>query len=363
VAGDQPARGPERGGVSPAIPTDSVLVIRADADSQVGTGHVMRCLALAQAWQDGGGRALFLMAPAPPALESRLRSAEMEVLPLHTAPGTPEDAAETAALALSHGASWVVADGYHFGAEYQHRIKDAGLRLLVVDDYGHASHYCADLVLNQNIGASEELYSSREQHTRLLLGARYALLRREFWPWRSWRREIPEVARKVLVTLGGGDPDNVTLKVVQALAQVEIEGLEAVVIVGAANPHLEQLRAAVKDLPHFLGLRYNVTNMPELMAWADMAITAGGSTCWELAFMQIPAIVLILAGNQEPVARRLEEIGAVLNLGWPSRLSAAGISRVLANLLMSPTMRQDLARQTQSLVDGQGTTRVLRQLI
>jgi UDP-2,4-diacetamido-2,4,6-trideoxy-beta-L-altropyranose hydrolase len=349
--------------MSPAIPTGRALVIRADAGSQMGTGHVMRCLALAQAWQDAGGRALFLLAPAPPALESRLRSEAMEVLPLHAAPGTPEDAAETAALALSRSAAWVVADGYHFGANYQRHIKDAGLRLLVVDDYGHAGHYCADLVLNQNIGTSEELYEDREPHTRLLMGTRYVLLRREFWPWRGWHREIPEVARKVLVTLGGGDPDNVTLKVLQALAQMEIQGLQAVVAVGAANPHLQELHAAVKHLPYQVQLKSNITNMPELMAWADVAVTASGSTCWETAFMRLPAITSILADNQESVARLLGEMGAVLNLGWHSRLSIAGISRVLTDLLKSPKIRQDLIRQIQSLVDGQGNSRVLQQLI
>ena len=143
----------------------------------------------------------------------------------------------------------------------------------------------ADLVLNQNINAAAEMYANREAHTRLLLGTRYVLLRREFWPWRGWRREIPAVARKVLVTLGGGDPDNVTLKVIQALAQVQIEGLEAVVVVGAANPHLQELQAAVQDTPqpHPPGVQRHQHGGVDGLG--RRAITAGGSTCWETAFM------------------------------------------------------------------------------
>jgi len=344
--------------MSPAMLTGKTMVVRADADSRMGTGHVMRCLALGQAWQDAGGRALFLMAPAPPALKIRLLSEGMEVLALQTVPGSPDDARETAQLARNRGADWVVVDGYHFGADYQRLIKDSGLRLLCIDDYGHAAHYSADLVLNQNINATEELYPSREANTRLLLGTKYVLLRREFLPWRGWRRDIPEVARKVLVTLGGGDPDNVTLKVVQALAQVKIKGLEAVVVVGAANPHLEELQAAVQDTPHPIRLESNVTNMPELMAWADVAITAGGSTCWEMAFMGLPALTIILANNQRPIAESLGLMRAALNLGWYETIATSLIRDSVKELLILKKERMRMSRTTRSLVDGVGSSRV-----
>jgi UDP-2,4-diacetamido-2,4,6-trideoxy-beta-L-altropyranose hydrolase len=342
--------------------TGKTLVVRADADSRMGTGHVMRCLALGQAWQDAGGRALFLMAPSPPALKTRLLSEGMEVLALETVPGSPDDAGETAQLARSRGADWVVVDGYHFGADYQRLIKDCGLRLLCIDDYGHAAHYSADLVLNQNINATEELYPSREANTRLLLGTRYVLLRREFWPWRGWRRDIPEVARKVLVTLGGADPDNVTLKVVQALAQVKIEGLEAVVVVGAANPHLEELQAAVQDTPHRIRLEYNVTNMPELMAWADVAITAGGSTCWESAFLGLPTLLLVLAENQLNSAEQLGKTKNIIYLGWFYNLSSAQIKEYLIKLLNYKGNREQLSQSGCQLVDGKGTSYIVEEL-
>jgi UDP-2,4-diacetamido-2,4,6-trideoxy-beta-L-altropyranose hydrolase len=338
------------------------LVIRADADSRQGAGHVMRCLALAQAWQDAGGRALFLTAAPPPALQTRLQSEGMEVSPLQATPGSPEDARETAALARSRGAAWVGADGYHFGADYQRLLKDAGLRLLCIDDYGHAGHYCADLVLNQNIHALPNLYADREAHTRLLLGTRYVLLRREFWPWRGWRREIPAVARKVLVTLGGGDPGNVTLKVIQALAQVQIEGLEAVVVVGPANPHLTELNAAVQNSAHRIRLEANVTNMAELMAWADLAVTAGGSTCWETAFLGLPSLTIILATNQRQVTEELEKFRVAQNLRLPEDLSESAIAISLTTLLAAREIRKSMSLTGAELIDGLGVKRVLEQL-
>jgi len=338
------------------------LLVRVDASAQIGTGHLMRCLALAQAWQDAGGRAVFLMATEASALESRLRSEGMEVVHLPVQPGSTDDAIRTADLARQVGADWVVVDGYHFGADYQQAIKGSGLRLLFIDDNGHAGHYSADLVLNQNIHADEDLYPNREPYTRLLLGTRYVLLRREFLKWRGWKREIPEVARKVLVTMGGSDPDNVTLKVIQALHQVDMDGLEAIVVVGGSNPNYEELQSAVRDACFPIRLESNVTNMPELMAWADVAVSAGGSTSWELAFMGVPTFVTILASNQNPIAESLDAMGYAVNLGWYEDVSPKKLAQVVMQLLKAPRTRAEMSQCGRQLVDGMGSDRVIQAL-
>ena len=231
---------------------------------------------------------------------------------------------------------WFVVDGYHFDAEYQKSIKAAGYKLLWIDDYGHADHYYADLVLNQNISADPFLYSNREPYTQLLLGPRYALLRREFERWQDWQREIPPMAQKVMVTLGGADPDNVTLKVIQALKQVDVPGLEAQIVIGPANPHLELLKKEIGDESR-LNLLMNVADMPALMAWADVAISAGGTTGWELAFMGLPGLIIILADNQRPVGQWLDQSGIGVNLGWHAALSPEQIAQadcLIAGLLL-----------------------------
>jgi len=338
------------------------LLIRADADTQIGTGHLMRCLALGQAWQDAGGRAVFLMAVETPPLEARLRSEGMEVVRLPVQPGSTDDAIRTADFAHQVGADWVVVDGYHFGADYQRIIKDSGLRLVFIDDIGHAEHYSADLVLNQNIHAHEDLYPNREPYTRLLLGTRYVLLRREFLKWRGWKREIPEVARKVLVTMGGSDPDNVTLKVIQALQQVDMDGLEAIVVVGGSNPNHEELQAAVQDSRFPIRLESNVTDMPELMAWADVAVSAGGSTSWELAFMGVPILNLILAENQQQASTLLAAMGASICIGQGIAVTPEQISAILIWLLDNQPARRRIASIAQELIDGGGVDRVLLSL-
>src|SRR2546423_3259746 len=205
------------------------LVVRCDASVATGTGHVMRCIALAQALQDVGGRTTFVMAQSVGGIQPRLAQESCEVRSISCVPGSEDDALQTIHLARGRQVEWIVVDGYQFGADYQRVLKAAGFKVLFLDDYGHASHYFADLVLNQNKQAKESLYSARDSHTRLLLGPEYCLLRREFKRWRGWKREIASVGHKVLVTMGGSDPDNATEIVIAALQR--LPNVEATVVV------------------------------------------------------------------------------------------------------------------------------------
>jgi UDP-2,4-diacetamido-2,4,6-trideoxy-beta-L-altropyranose hydrolase len=337
------------------------LLLRADGGLQIGTGHLMRCLALAQAWQDSGGQAVLLTSEEASGLDGRFLKERVRVEWVAGQPASPEDARQTADCARRLESDWIVLDGYRFPGRYQKLIKEAGFRLLALDDYGHAECYAADLVLNQNLHAEERLYAHREAYTRLLLGPRFALLRREFVRRIGWRREIPEVARKILVTLGGSDPDNVTLRVVQALRQMRLEGLEAVILVGAANPHRDELEAAVRSAPA-LRLQVNAPDMPELLAWADVAVAAGGTTTWELAFMGLPALILVLADNQRDVARGLEAAGVAGNLGCFESVTPEQIAGELSELLTDPHRRRQWSCKGQALVDGRGANWVVQRL-
>jgi UDP-2,4-diacetamido-2,4,6-trideoxy-beta-L-altropyranose hydrolase len=338
------------------------LVIRADADPHMGTGHVMRCLALAQACQDRGGRPIFIMAGGDPAMATRLTREGMALVSLASPPGTAADAEEVAQLALAAPAAWVVVDGYHFDAAYQRQLKDAGLRLLVIDDYAHAGQYYADIIVNQNLAAAEELYPRRSPGSRLLLGPAYALLRREFRQWRDWPREIPQVAGKVLVTLGGSDPANATLKVLKALLQVKLEGLAAMVVIGGANPHRQELQSWARDAAPVIRLETDVEDMPRWLAWAEAAVAAPGSTAWELAFMGVPSLLLVLAENQRAKAEHLQALGVARHLGRQQEVGSEAIARALTQLLLSAETRAQMVRRGRELVDGEGARRVLRYL-
>jgi len=329
----------------------------------MGTGHIMRCLALAQAWKVAGGRAAFVLSQGVADIEDRLKQEGFFVHHIATRPGSEEDAAQTAELAGSLGASFVVVDGYQFDGEYQKALVDAGRHLLFIDDYGHAKIYRADLVLNQNIYANECLYRDRDSKTGLLLGPDYVLLRLEFWCWRGWRRSNPERVGKILVTLGGSDPDNVTLKIIDALQDLDAGDVKVVVMVGGGNSHVDSLRAASNASKIPMELLKNASNMPELMAGADIAIISGGTTSYETAFMGLPSLIVAIAENQIPVAGKMAEIGAALNLGWHTDLNCEDIKMAFRALAGSRTSRDSLSLKSSELVDGLGCTRVIRAML
>ena len=344
------------------------LYIRADADGKIGAGHIMRCIALAQAWQDHGGEVTFISHCESEAFRERISKEGFQFIAVNAPHPHPDDLSITleylkrpSPFTPHPSPTWLVLDGYHFTPEYQNAIRDEGYRVMVIDDMNHLPYYHADILLNQNIHASELKYHYDED-TTLLLGTRYVLLRREFLKYRDFKRQIPDRAKNILVTLGGADPDNVTLKVIEALKLLNEPDIAVRIIIGPANPHQETLRKAIVSADFKADFLINPPNMPELMAWADMAVSAGGSTYWELAFMGVPSVVLILAENQAAVAEYLMNKKAVLNLGIFAECSKEHISDACKTLIGSRIARTTLSHQSTTLINGPGPNHVIKSM-
>jgi len=337
------------------------LLIRVDASTEIGTGHLMRCLALAQAWKDAGNKATFITNCQSEGLLQRLRDEEFSLHVLAHSHPDPSDWDYTKDILASYPNAWVVLDGYHFDEVYQQGVKEAGHPLLVIDDMGHLKHYYADVVLNQNLSA-EKLHYSTEPYTRLLLGTRYVPLRREFLAWRGWKREIPEVAQRVLVTLGGSDLENHTLKVVQALQKVDVTGVEAIVAIGASNPHADELEVAASQSRIPIRLIRNAQNMPELMAWADVAITGGGLTKYETAVTGTPSIIISQDSYQADLSTKFAKEGSAVYLGSANEINGNGIVEAVEELLRDDTLRAEMSKRGKGLVDGKGIEQIISEI-
>ena len=332
------------------------LLIRADANAEIGVGHVMRCMALAQAWQKAGGRAIFALA-AGSELEERIRSEGADFETIHATPGTREDAAQTAQLCAGLHADWLAIDGYHFPVEYRRSARTLPACLLLFDDDAQDERCDCDLALNPDPDAV--LRSPADCETVQLRGPQYALLRREFLEHRRERPSIRETARRILITLGGGDSHNVTQQVFDALERLHDLDLDVTVIVGASYPYVGQLAAALRPSRLKATLLQNVDNMPELMSRADLAISAGGGTCYELAFMQVPMFLLTMARNHEAAVAAFASAGAAFNVGWFSSLNPEGLADLLRRVVCDRELRAGFVEKAARLVDGNGVNRVI----
>ena len=335
------------------------MLIRADASPEIGTGHVMRCLALAQAWQDAGGKATFLMAQSTPSILARLAAENCTVIPLSAVPGTNEDGDLTNECALRMEAEWLIVDGYAFSGQYQEQVRHHERKLLCVDDSGRCDRYVADIVLNQNITASENDYPHCPPGTQLFLGPSFSLLRREFGPWRKWQRQISTMGRNVVVTLGGSTPVEAGVRAMESLGRANIEGLRAIFVVGGSSTGVAGVESCAAKFPEKISLRRDISNMAQLMAWADLAISAAGSTCWELCLLGLPAILLDVADNQIPIAIELERRGCALYAGNGNCVSRNELANTLENLLLSQQARESMSHHSRQLVDGLGAERVV----
>lgn len=340
------------------------LVVRADASREIGIGHVMRQVALAQEWQMQGGRAEFVMARPNPPIEERLLAEGFRCHCLEETPASQPDCVKTRQLAEELEADAIVLDGYQFGTRFQECLSRAGKPMLVVDDYNYCSRFHADLILNQNPHASTGDYRASAPNIPVLLGPRYTLLRQDIRKHERLRsKPRNRCKRNILVTMGGADPDNVTETVLRVLLSEGSFDGHFTVIVGNNNAHQSELTRFAERYSDRITLLPNVVDMGEVLLRTDIAVSAGGATVWELAYFGIPMAVVTLAENQRPIVEWLQNQGIARPLGWYGDLNWQEAGGLLVELCRAkPSELEEISSRARRIMDGCGPSRVVAAL-
>jgi UDP-2,4-diacetamido-2,4,6-trideoxy-beta-L-altropyranose hydrolase len=331
-------------------PYSMTLAIRADANAHIGAGHVMRSIALGEAWQRAGGEAvLFTVAPTP------LTSIAAERRGISVRSYGSNDAALDAlvAWAPAHAGAWVALDSYDIGRDAHRSVRAAGARLLVIDDCATPPDVDCDILLNQNIGVDLRRYRLAAA-TRCCFGPEYALIRDEFRRERLAPR-FEQLASRLVVTFGGADVHDQARRVARVLTNAR-PPVDATIVAGQAHASLDSERVN-GDRIH---VRWQppTEQMASVLAGADMAVCAAGSTCWELAHLGVPALTLVVADNQLRVATGLHDAGVIRNLGWFDAVSDADLASAI-DALRRDDGRAEMSRRGRALVDGRGADRVV----
>jgi UDP-2,4-diacetamido-2,4,6-trideoxy-beta-L-altropyranose hydrolase len=332
------------------------VVFRVDASTQVGTGHLMRCLTLANLLKNSQANVSFLCRE----LASDLKALVSGQYPIRILAADPLNAGQDAAQSIplisgGHQPDWLVIDGYDFGFEWESVVRPHVKRILVIDDLANRRHDC-DVLLDQNLCSN---YLTRYDHlvpsqARKLLGPQYALLRPEFYEAHSRLRVRDGRVRRILIGFGGGDATDETTKALDTMLLLDQPDIKLDVICGPANPHAEAVRDRCTLLPN-ARFHQNAANMAELMAAADLAIGAGGTSTWERCLLGLPAITLVVAENQRPVCEAMDSAGAVINLGWHTAVTTQDIARAVKQLMNSPERVRRMGDTASGIMGQHGT--------
>ena len=334
---------------------NSVVAIRVDSSEQIGSGHLMRCLTLAERLRKDGTEVHFISRDLAGSLHRLVaeRGFILHLLPQHEAHATLTgyaawltvsqvvDAEETTAILRQlFPVDRLVVDSYALDISWEQRIRPLVQEIFVIDDLANRRHDC-DILLDQNFyRAMEQRYDGLvPEKCKLLLGPRHALLREEFYEARKKLRPRDGSLRRILVFYGGSDPTYETEKVIHALLQMRLPPVDVDVVVGGSNTRRVQIEE-VCAAHGFLHYHCQVSNMAKLMACADFALGAGGTTTWERCFLGLPAIVTAIAENQFEICRDCAEVGLIYYLGRWNEVTEVDIARAVSKF-MSPQVLKD----------------------
>lgn len=339
------------------------VVIRTDASAAIGTGHLIRCLALAGKLSELDATVTFICRN----LEDGLRRlVETHGYAVHTLDFQDDewqiDASKTRSVIQSFSVKpeWLVVDHYQLGRRWEAAVSDSVSSVMTIDDLADRQHQC-DLLLDQNFFRK---FEQRYDHLIppgciKLLGPEYLMLRGDFLASRENARSRTGFVERILVCFGGADSANHTSDVLHELHRLTGDRYQIDVVCGAANRNLKAIEGLCDLWPN-LRLYSHVSNMASLMQQADLAISAGGLTSYELAFMGLPSILIPVTSIQAEASNMLALHGSAVTLGLHTEFPRSRFARILGELLESPSRCLEISASGLRLFDGLGLDRVAK---
>lgn len=339
----------------------TTAIIRVDASALHGLGHLRRCQALAGHLKAQGAKVLFAMAETPKGILDQLRQDHWEVRVKSPRDSALEDLQWMRRLVSAEYADIVILDGYGLDLQYQKGIKSRVPCLVCLDDVPERPLDC-HIVLNQNLGVSTADYQSFvSSGTRVLAGPQYALLRSEITR-NAGSYRVAQRPSRVLVTMGGSDSHDNTARILAELA--DLNDVQIDVVLGPFYRHSNPMKRDSGHQLNHVQIHEGLTSLLDLAQRTDLAVTAAGSTVWELACLGVPMVVVGTAKNQEAVLCGLTESGAAQVLGWmDDSCSPGNINRAVRELLSRPDRLSILSKAAIRLVDGKGVERVVEAIV
>ncbi len=336
------------------------IIFRTDASVNIGTGHVMRCLALAEELRQKGTDINFICRDEPGNL---VRYIENRGYKVHQLPGGIDietDRKLTKEILSNYEIKpdGLIIDHYDIDISYESSLRDRVKKIMVIDDLADREHDC-DLLLDQNYSKIDNRYNGLVPGNCIqLLGSEYAMLRPQFQKARGNLRKRDGGVNRILLFMGGVDSKDITSKALRAIHMLDRSDIVVDVVIGNLNPHHDEIKILASKIPNTI-CHHNVEDLAKLMSSADICIGAGGTTTWERCCEGLPTITLILAENQKDISESLAKEGALINLGWYHNVTENNIKERIEGLIGNPQKMASMSDKSRRLVDGKGVGRVV----
>ena len=336
------------------------LFIRVDSSSEIGIGHMMRCLTLAQELKNNFDKIIFLTQKDSGNFIGTIMKNEFEVIFIPTTNNDP-NIIKNLITAYSENKNFLLIDHYDIDTDFELSLKNIFERIFVIDDLANRKHDC-DLLIDQNYYRDlNQRYEKLIQNgTIALLGPKYAIIKAEFKNTDKKTIKKNTQIKKILVSFGGSDLTNECKKVLDALCSIENSKFEIVVVAGIYNHKFEQLKKLYEKYSNIKIYRH-VNDLSRLMLNSDLFIGAGGTTTWERLYMGLPSIVTIISNDQKESIEFLSDTGHVINLGLAKNVTTK--TYVQAIQKSNPDLIYSMSLNNQKLVDGNGCGRIKKQII
>lgn len=357
------------------------VVFRADASTEIGSGHIMRCLALAGKLAEQGVSCAFICRAHKGNLIDFISEQGFAVQVLSSEPMTNisldgnayaqwlgttqhQDAEVCEPILKALNPDWLVIDHYALDKRWEKALRNFTKCIMVIDDLANRAHDC-DILLDQNLGRKDTDYDGLLfRQTQILIGPKYGLLRAEFSKWRepSLKIRVHPKLSNLLITMGGVDQANATGQVLSVLSRLELPvELRITVVMGLTAPWLEKVQVQAAAMSRPTTVVVGVSNMAQLMAESDLCIGGAGGSAWERCSLGLPSVILILSANQYFSAMALQAHDAAWVVSDPKQLMA-----LMSSLFAEVNLTFELRKKSQAaafLVNGNGTSQVVESLL
>ncbi len=334
------------------------VLFRCDGGAAIGWGHAIRCAALAQALRAAGVESVFAMRAPDSGLAEYLEDAGQPVCAI---PPDADDVEATAALLRELGSRLLVVDSYVLGRAFLDGVHAAtSVPRVVIDDFDERDLACEAVVVGNHWAG--ELDLSGTGADLVLAGTEFALLRSEFEPGRRPARNEGDPPL-VLITLGGGQLGAATVELAAAIDALD-QPLRITVMLGSSSgAAIDSVREFARAASHEVEVEIDTRDVAGLLARTTLAVSAAGTTCFELAASGVPGVLVVVDDNQARGAAKWAELGAFESLGPLAHVDPALVAERANALLGDPSQRQSLSRRASELVPGDGARRVAAALI